>query len=60
MAANFINTSGNIIANSGNFTTLIVNGSGVSMGGHTHSSSDITNFNSSVSGLLPVKNIIAV
>ena len=53
MAANFINTSGNIIANSGNFTTLIVNGSGVSMGGHTHSSSDITNFNSSVSGLLP-------
>jgi hypothetical protein len=27
--------------------------------GHTHNSSDITNFNSSVSGLLPVKNISA-
>ena len=27
--------------------------------GHTHSSSDITNFNSSVSGLLPVKDIVA-
>ena len=26
---------------------------------HTHSTSDITNFNTSVSGLLPVKNIIA-
>ena len=29
------------------------------MSGHTHSSSQITDFNSSVSGLLPVKNIIA-
>lgn len=37
---------------SGNFTTLQVNGTGVSISGHTHSSSDITNFNSSVSGLL--------
>ncbi len=26
---------------------------------HTHSSADITNFNTSVSGLLPVKNIVA-
>ena len=33
---------------------LNVNGTGVSISGHTHTSSDITNFNSSVSGLLPV------
>lgn len=40
-------------SSSGNFTTLQVNGTGVSISGHTHTSSDITNFNSSVSGLLP-------
>ena len=39
---------------SGNFSTLSVNDTIVSLNGHTHSSSDITNFNSSVSGLLPV------
>ena len=44
---------------SGNFSTLLVNGTGVSVSGHTHTSSNITDFNSSVSGLLPVKNIIA-
>jgi hypothetical protein len=41
-----------IPSSSGNFTSLSVNNTGVSVNGHTHSSSDITNFNSSVSGLL--------
>jgi hypothetical protein len=46
--------SGFLSATSGNFTnSLQVNGINVSVSGHTHSSSDITNFNSSVSGLLP-------
>jgi len=40
-------------SSSGNFTSLSVNGTEVSISGHTHTSSDITNFNSSVSGLLP-------
>jgi hypothetical protein len=48
------------VVGTGNFSeNLLVNGTGVALSGHTHSSSDITNFNSSVSGLLPVKNIIA-
>lgn len=48
------------VVGTGNFSqNLLVNGTGVTLSGHTHSSSDITNFNSSVSGLLPVKNIIA-
>jgi hypothetical protein len=34
------------------------NGNTLSVEGHTHTSSNITNFNSSVSGLLPVKNIL--
>jgi len=38
----------NLIANSGSFNVLQINGTGVSISGHTHSSSDITNFNSSV------------
>ena len=38
---------------------LTLNGTGVSVVGHTHTSSDITNFNSAVSGLLPVTNILA-
>jgi hypothetical protein len=41
-------------SSSGNFTSLSVNSTGVSISGHTHSSSNITDFNSSVSGLLPV------
>jgi len=50
----------NIIADSGNFTqSLQINGTGVSLIGHTHTSSNITDFNSSVSGLLPVTNIVA-
>ena len=44
-------------SSSGNFTTLQVNGTGVSTNGHTHTSSDIIDFNSSVSGLLPVTDI---
>jgi hypothetical protein len=44
---------------SGNFSALSVNDTTVSLDGHSHLSSDITNFNSSVSGLLPVKNIVA-
>jgi len=48
------------VVGTGNFSqNLLVNGTGVSLSGHTHSSSQITDFNSSVSGLLPVKNIIA-
>ena len=54
-----INTSGNIIANTGAYNALTVNSISVSVSGHTHTASDITNFNSSVSGLLPVKNISA-
>jgi len=51
---------GGISATSGNFTnTLQVNNVNVSVSGHTHTSSDITNFNTSVSGLLPITNIIA-
>jgi hypothetical protein len=42
-----------IPSTSGNFSILLVNGSGVSLIGHSHTSSDITDFNSSVSGLLP-------
>jgi len=44
-------------SSSGNFTSLSVNNTSVSINGHTHISSDITNFNSSVSGLLTVTNI---
>lgn len=48
------------VVGTGNFSqNLLVNGTGVSLSGHTHSSSQITDFNSSVSGLLPVKDIIA-
>lgn len=46
-------------SSSGNFTNLTLNNTTVSVSGHTHVSNDITNFNSSVSGLLPVKNILA-
>ena len=50
---------GLITANSGNFTnSLNINGTGVSISGHTHTSSNITNFNSSVSGLLTPYQLI--
>jgi hypothetical protein len=38
---------------------LFVNSTPVSVSGHSHTSSDITDFNSRVSGLLPVANISA-
>jgi hypothetical protein len=42
------------VIGTGNFSqNLLVNGTGVSISGHTHISSNITNFNSAVSGLLP-------
>jgi hypothetical protein len=44
---------GNSIPSSGYFTNIKVSGVDVSIDGHTHTSSDITDFNSSVSGLLP-------
>ena len=48
------------VTGSGNFTIgLYVNNVSVSVSGHAHTASDITNFNSSVSGLLPVKDILA-
>lgn len=51
---------GDISATSGNFTNnLQINNVNVSVSGHSHTVSDITNFNSSVSGLLPITNIIA-
>jgi hypothetical protein len=58
---NIVYTSGNqTISGVKTFSDLpFVNGTGVSISGHTHTSSNITDFNSSVSGLLPVKNIIA-
>lgn len=49
----------NLYVNSGNFTNLSVSGVNVSLVGHTHTSSNITDFNSSVSGLLPVTNIVS-
>jgi hypothetical protein len=59
---NFVNgltSNGLINSTSGNFTNLTVNNTGVSISGHNHVVSDIINFNSGVSGLLPVKNLIA-
>lgn len=48
---------GNNIATSGYFTNLFSNGVNVSVSGHVHTSNDISNFDSSVSGLIPVKNL---
>jgi hypothetical protein len=57
--ANISGTSftGSVTAPSGNFTVLQQNGVTVSVNGHTHNVSSITDFNSSISGLLPVTNI---
>lgn len=60
----FVNINGNLeIASSGNVllsgNSIQVNSVEVSVSGHSHTASDITDFNSSVSGLLPVKNITA-
>lgn len=54
---NIVNISGVLTATSGSFNTLSINGTGVSVNGHTHTSSNITDFASSVSSLLPVTNI---
>jgi hypothetical protein len=51
-------SDGLLSATSGNFSSLQVNGTGVSVSGHTHISSHITDFNSSVSGLLPITDIV--
>jgi hypothetical protein len=56
---NVASISGLITASSGNFNSLSVSGIPVSVSGHNHNSSDITDFNSRVSGLLPVANISA-
>ena len=43
----------NVVSGTGNFNSLSVTGTPVSLSGHTHLSSSIINFNTSVSGLLP-------
>lgn len=45
--------------NNDNTSTLEIAVTGISVAGHTHTSSQITDFNSAVSGLLPVKNVSA-
>jgi len=50
--------SGAISSTSGNFNALTVTGIPVSISGHSHVSSQITDFGSSVTGLLPVKNVL--
>ena len=47
-----------IPSGNGNFNTLTVGSTGVSISGHSHTASDITDFSSAVSGLLPVKNVV--
>lgn len=49
-----------IPSGSGNFNYLNVSGTPVSVSGHTHLSSNITNFNSSVSGLIGVKSLTGI
>lgn len=55
---NVASISGLITASSGNFNSLSVNSIPVSVSGHSHIAINITDFNSSVSGLLPVTNIL--
>ncbi len=61
LPSGLVYTSGNqTISGVKTFSDLpFVNGTGVSISGHAHTSSNITDFNSSVSGLLPVTNIVA-
>jgi hypothetical protein len=47
-----------IPSGTGNFNTLTVNNTAVSLNGHSHISSNITDFNTAVSGLLGVKSLI--
>jgi hypothetical protein len=46
-----------IPSGTGNFNTLTVNNTAVSVDGHTHTASNITDFNTAVSGLLDVKSL---
>lgn len=57
---NIVYTSGNqTISGVKTFSDLpFVNGTGVSISGHSHTSSNITNFNTAVSGLLNVKSLV--
>lgn len=47
------------VDNGDDTSSLSIAVTGVSISGHTHTASDITDFNSAVSGLLPVKNVSA-
>jgi len=47
-----------IPSGTGNFNTLTVGNTAVSLNGHTHTSSNITDFNTAVSGLLGVKSLV--
>ena len=47
-----------IPSGTGNFNTLTVGNTAVSLSGHTHTSSNITDFNSAVSGLMGVKGLV--
>lgn len=49
----------NVLSGTGNFNVLSVTGTPVSLSGHVHSTSDIINFNTEVSGLIPVKDILS-
>lgn len=50
---NGLTASGTISAVSGTFTSLSVSGTGVALSGHSHTASNISDFSSSVSGLIP-------
>ena len=47
-----------IPSGTGNFNTLTVNNTTVSLNGHSHTSSNITDFNSAVNGLIGVKSLV--
>jgi hypothetical protein len=55
----YIPNTVNITGGSGDFSSLKLNSTTVSVSGHTHTASNITDFNSAVSGILPVINIVA-
>jgi hypothetical protein len=60
VSGNNTSVTGVLTSYSGNFiSSLRLNNVDVSVSGHSHTSSNITDFNSSVSGILPVKDIIA-
>jgi hypothetical protein len=55
----YIPNTVNITGGSGDFSSLKLNSTTVSVSGHTHTASNITDFNASVSGILPVIDIVA-